>query len=394
MILCKNGHENEEGATYCRVCYVYIDSTTAEHVEVPPEPAEHVEAPPAEPGLPTIALGDREVVVPLGEERACEIWIRNGGSAEARYGVEVGGPAAEWSVVRDAPVTVAAGAEGKAAVVFRPPATEVASDPVPFVVTVTDLDHPEAVATGEGTVEVDVDVEVKIEAELVPVASRGATTGSHRVVVRNKGAIPVVAAVGARGADDAVSVTVEPETVTVAPAGEAAATARVRPLTPFTWGKPHVHLFDVLVTPAGGDPTALQGTMTQVARVPKWAAVVAALVAAAGGTAVAVDGGPDAPEFHDGEASFEPVPPEATECPQEIITEDRGSTGDLVTVLHTLLHQRDYFDEGNEALVSEAENQIYGPETTAAVAAFQGDHGVEPVDGDVGPITWNALCGV
>jgi hypothetical protein len=37
MILCRNGHPNEDGATYCAVCKVYIDST-AQAVVTAPEP--------------------------------------------------------------------------------------------------------------------------------------------------------------------------------------------------------------------------------------------------------------------------------------------------------------------------------------------------------------------
>ncbi|MFN2588663.1 MAG: peptidoglycan-binding protein [Actinomycetota bacterium] len=395
MILCKNGHENEEGATYCRVCFVYIDSSTAEHVE---PPAEHVE-PPAEPGPPTIALGDREVLVPLGGEAACEVWIRNDGPAEARYGVEVEGPAAAWAVVRDAPVTVAGGDEGKAAVVFRPPATEVASEPVRFLVKVTDLARPGLVATGEGTVEVDVDVKVEAGAELVPVASRGATAGKHRVVVRNKAALPVVAAVTAAGAHDAVTIDVDPPALTVAPAGEASANVVVRPLTPFTWGKPRVHRFDVLVMPAGADPVALQGTMTQVARVPKWAAAIAAVVAGLGGVSVALDDGTGPPQVEGETVSFAPeVVDEGFQCPAEgipgVITE--GAQGDAVRALHVLLERRGSVpQEGDalEALKQEARDRFFGPETTVAVRHFQGEvHGGLEADGIVGPRTWEALC--
>lgn len=64
---------------------------------------------------------------------------------------------------------------------------------------------------------------------------------------------------------------------------------------------------------------------------------------------------------------------------------DRGARGHSVRVLQALLHS--VWEYGI------AVDGIFGPKTEAAVENFQSKH-ARPVDGVVGPITWNALLGL
>ena len=53
MILCRNGHENPVGATYCSTCFVLIDATAAPEPEPTPEPVPEPEPTPEPEPEPT-----------------------------------------------------------------------------------------------------------------------------------------------------------------------------------------------------------------------------------------------------------------------------------------------------------------------------------------------------
>lgn len=65
------------------------------------------------------------------------------------------------------------------------------------------------------------------------------------------------------------------------------------------------------------------------------------------------------------------------------MTIKRGSTGDDVKALQAALRSKGY---------SVSIDGAYGPQTEAAVMAFQRDHGLS-IDGIVGPMTWEAVLG-
>jgi peptidoglycan hydrolase-like protein with peptidoglycan-binding domain len=75
-----------------------------------------------------------------------------------------------------------------------------------------------------------------------------------------------------------------------------------------------------------------------------------------------------------------------------IIQVRQGSRGDAVRAVQEEMRFRDLSDEPGKAL---AVDGIFGPKTDAAVRAFQRAvaHDVPsfPVDGIVGPLTWQAL---
>lgn len=139
MVLCKNGHPNPEGATYCRVCRVYIDAN-APHVEPEPEPvpvATPADPPPPQPAPPEVSLSETSLQAGPGTEAKCEVHLQNPGAVDDEYTVEVRGEAAAWALVDPFHLSLTPGAAATAWVTFRPEAGAEAARAVPFEVRVT-----------------------------------------------------------------------------------------------------------------------------------------------------------------------------------------------------------------------------------------------------------------
>jgi Domain of unknown function (DUF4234) len=147
VILCKNGHANPEGTTYCSVCKVYIDAATAPPAPPPPPPPE----PP--PAAPVVTLSQTALSVTAGSDVEGEVQIQNPGGVADDYIVEVVGEARPWTLVEPWTLSVPAGATGAAHIIFRPDETSTGGS-VPFEVKVTAKTLPDAPVVVAGRVEV------------------------------------------------------------------------------------------------------------------------------------------------------------------------------------------------------------------------------------------------
>jgi hypothetical protein len=149
MILCKNGHPNPEGSTYCSVCKVYIDAS-APHVESAPQPTPVAPPPPPPPApaSPEVSLSETSLAAAPGGEASCEVRVHNPGALADEYTVEVMGQAAAWAVVEPWHLSIGPGGAATAWAKFRPDPGATAGTAVPFEVNVTPkllLDHPVSV---------------------------------------------------------------------------------------------------------------------------------------------------------------------------------------------------------------------------------------------------------
>lgn len=149
MILCKNGHPNPEGSTYCRVCRVYIDADARRVEPEPAPPPAEPQAPPSPPqseaASPIVSLSEMSLNAPPGGEASCEVRLQNPGAVADEYTVEVVGEASEWALVDPWHLSLAPGAVATAWATFRPDAAAAPGKAVPFQVTVTSkllLDRP------------------------------------------------------------------------------------------------------------------------------------------------------------------------------------------------------------------------------------------------------------
>src|SRR4029453_16609940 len=170
MVLCRNGHENPDGATYCSVCKVYIDASAPPAPEPPPpepepppaparppepEPPPPLPAPPPRQAeAPMVTLSQAELSVIAGDRVPAAIEIANPGEVDDEYVVEVHGEAAQWTSVEPAQLALAAGAAATVQLWFQPVASASPGAVVPFEVSVRSRQLPvqKVVLTGGGAV--------------------------------------------------------------------------------------------------------------------------------------------------------------------------------------------------------------------------------------------------
>lgn len=271
MILCRNGHENRDGATVCVVCGVPLGG-----------PAEVEEPVAAKPVPPRVSLAEESLRVAPGGEVGCEVRVENPGEVAGEFGLTVLGEAAAFASVAPGSLSLAAGAGGVATVTFRPPVS--AAGAVPFEVRVTSQALPEEPVSAVGLVEVAaapvVAAGAGLSAELRPPTSKGRLVGVHELLVHNGGSAAAESRPAGAGADGAVEVAVDPAALTIAPGESAVARVRVTPRRPLWLGKERTLPFRLRVAP----DVAVDGAMVQQARLP----LRLALPLAAAAVAVAV----------------------------------------------------------------------------------------------------------
>ena len=151
MILCKNGHTNPDGATYCAVCHTYISSTESP-AETPSGPPEPQSAPTA--AQPAVALSHASLAVVLGERVTCDVLLQNPGGVPDEYTIEVTGEPAAWALVDPWHVSLDPGATETAVLTFMPSPSTTPRDSVPFEVKVASRQLVDQPASVQGTLEI------------------------------------------------------------------------------------------------------------------------------------------------------------------------------------------------------------------------------------------------
>ena len=166
MVLCKNGHPNPEGATYCSVCHVYIDLSAPTVPEPPPDPEPpppkppppepEPEPPPPLPRAeePMVTLSAAYLTVTAGSRISAEIDIANTGEVDDEYVIEVQGAAAPWTSVEPWKLALSPGAADTAQLIFNPVSSAAPGTAVPFELRVTSRQLPDQPVVLAGSVEV------------------------------------------------------------------------------------------------------------------------------------------------------------------------------------------------------------------------------------------------
>ena len=277
MIVCKNGHPNPDGATYCAVCKEYIDASA--------QPA-----PPTPPAPPTrVTLTPAALTVEAGSEAAGEVGVENNGAADDNYVLELTGQAAGFGSLVPAGLTLAPGVSGTSRLVFRPDA-ETAGE-LGFDVIVHSSQRPDQPASAHGTLTVSAPAPAPtpaptppppspaLTAELAPRTSTGGPEGRHVLTIRNDGTAPATASTTAASPDAALEIEVQPSTLAIPAGGTATADVRVKPRQRRWLGGTQTHPFQLTVAPPA---ITLEGAMTQKPRVPVALLLVLVLAVAAG----------------------------------------------------------------------------------------------------------------
>ena len=279
MILCKNGHPNEDGATYCAVCKVYIDSTAQPAppaptppppVPAPPAPAPPAPAPPAAPpaALPVVAVAPSSLSVGAGGEISCELRLQNAGAAADDYVFEIAGQAAGFATLDPAGLSLAPGTAGTARVTFRPAGTAPAAA-LPFQVVVHSRQLAGQSVSAEGMLIVAAPVSVPtLSAELNPRTSRGRTSAEHVVSLANPGSGPAAVTLSASDRDGFLAFEIEPPRLVLAPGAVGSAEVRLRGRKRSLFRGERSRPFQLLVAPEGKPSFTLDGTFVQQRYVP------------------------------------------------------------------------------------------------------------------------------
>ncbi len=217
----------------------------------------------------SVTLVTPAVAVEPGQAVSVEIHVRNTGSVVDEFALDVLGDSAGWAIVDPPTLSLFPGAEGTAKVVFRPPrAATTPAGLVPFGLRARSHEDPAGSAVEEGSVEVGSFLEPY--AELVPRTSRGSTSGSHDLAVDNRGNARLSAEIEATDADRNLKFDVKPPAVVVDPGMAGFARIKVSPVKRFWRGQPKTRPFQLFVTPEGGQPITIDGTLLQESVLPPW----------------------------------------------------------------------------------------------------------------------------
>jgi hypothetical protein len=217
----------------------------------------------------SVTLVTPAVAVEPGQTVAVAIKVRNTGTVVDEFGLDVLGDAAGWATVTPPSLNLMPGSEGDAQAVFSPPrAASTPSGQVPFGLRARSRQDPAGSAVEEGSVTVGVFSDP--HAELVPRTSRGSRSASHDLAVDNRGNARLNAAVEASDDDRQLRFDVTPPSVVVEPGMAGFAKVKVSPAKGFWRGQPKTRPFKLFVTPEGGLPMTLDGTMLQESILPPW----------------------------------------------------------------------------------------------------------------------------
>jgi hypothetical protein len=217
----------------------------------------------------SVTLVTPAVAVEPGQSVVVPIKVRNTGTVVDEFGLDVLGDAAGWATVTPASLNLFPGAEGDAQAVFAPPrAASTPSGLVPFGLRARSREDPAGSAVEEGSVTVGVFADP--HAELVPRTSRGSRSASHDLAVDNRGNARLNAVVEATDDDRQLKFDVNPPSVVVEPGMAGFTKVRVSPEKRFWRGQPKTRPFKLFVTPEGGLPITLDGTMLQESVLPPW----------------------------------------------------------------------------------------------------------------------------
>jgi hypothetical protein len=217
----------------------------------------------------SVTLVTPALAVEPGQEVTAEVRVRNTGSVVDEFTLDVLGDAAGWASADPPVLSLFPGAEGNAKLVLRP--RRVASTTagvVPYALRARSREDPAGSAVEEGTITVG--AFAAPFTELAPRTSRGSRGGTHDLAVDNRGNARLNAGVEGTDADRQLKFDIKPPGVVVEPGMAGFAKVRVSPVKRFWRGQPKTRAFQLLVTPEGGAPLTVDGTLLQESVLPSW----------------------------------------------------------------------------------------------------------------------------
>jgi hypothetical protein len=279
VILCPNGHQNEDGASFCSVCHAYLGW---EGGAPPGHTTGTAEAP--TPGVSVSLERDRSPVEP-GDEATCAFTVRNTGTIVDQYACVLDAPI-PWVVVEPSSVSLLPDAQTSGVVRFRPPrSTEPRAGANPFKLRVVSSVDAAVSAYASGVA--DVASFVDVSTAMVPRTSAGSRAAQHSVSLVNRGNDKADVELSASDQEGQLALDVVPAAVSIDPGAQASAKLQARP-KPILLGRPRRHAFQLLVAVNGAPFGQVDGAMMQEPILPSWLialfAVIVGLIAIWGST--------------------------------------------------------------------------------------------------------------
>jgi hypothetical protein len=232
------GTENGRADTFCVKCGAFLEwkgqgstSQTTEPMAVRPQ-LSRKGPPPTGPDRPPfeVALADQMVDATPGQQASVLLSAKNISGRVEKGRLAIVGDIGRWGSLDPTEVSLFPGETADSRLTFLIPRkpTPVAGAHL-FAVSVTT--HGETAESGHVNGQVNVAPFVHITTDIRPRTSRDPDAGRHRVEVSNSGNAPVVVRVAAKDPDDALVITIAPNTLSIAPDSAAIAVveARVKP---------------------------------------------------------------------------------------------------------------------------------------------------------------------
>jgi type II secretory pathway pseudopilin PulG len=217
-------------------------------------------------------------VVP-GETTEVGVRVRNTGQVVDQFDLDVLGEATAWTAVEPASVNLLPGAEQTVRLRFSPPRSpDVAAGDTTIGLRV--LSHEDTAGSVIEEVVVSVAVFTEIVADLVPRTSRGSRRGRHELAVDNAGNSRTMVDIQPLDPDRQLEFRLDTSRLDTEPGTATFVDLQARPVKRFLRGQNKTLPFEVTVTPEGGAPQTVSGSMLQEAVLPKWLMIAALAVAA------------------------------------------------------------------------------------------------------------------
>ncbi|MGW0702233.1 COG1470 family protein [Streptomyces sp. NPDC002867] len=204
-----------------------------------------------------------------GEEARIPFEIRNGGNVVEAYSFEVLGPAADWSVVEPAALSLNPGTGGQVELVVRPPRdTTVPPGELTYGVRVLPQEQPQYATVPEGVLHIRPYAD--FTAELTPRLGQGRTGARFQVALDNRGNYPLFVALSGKDQGDLLKFGLPSGTTVVEPGRAAFVKLPVKPRRWMWRGVAVPHVFQVIAAPSPGPegapevaPEPLDGSLLQ-----------------------------------------------------------------------------------------------------------------------------------
>lgn len=218
-------------------------------------------------------------VVP-GESAVIEIRVRNTGQVVDQFDLDVLGDTVGWITVEPASVNLLPAAEQTVRVRVAPPRSpDVVAGDVTFGLRV--YSHEDTAGSVIEELVVTVGGFTEIAADLVPRTSRGSRRGRHELAIDNAGNHQTMVDIQPVDPDRQLEFRVDTSRLDTTPGTATFVDLQARPVKRFLRGPNKTLPFEVTITPEGGQPQTVSGSMLQEAVLPKWLMVAALVLVAA-----------------------------------------------------------------------------------------------------------------